>query len=269
MPDSAASAIRVRCPHCEAILKSSPAVAGRNVRCPKCSQPFHASPETVVTTGGTSQSELVTPIRDEERLDPFAGWDIRPNPVTARRSPPHPPEPVANVQGTSQRPVPPQPKPSPEGDQFFASRYARRPAPSPIVLIAAAVAVIAGVGLGILWTKAPSQAVATRDNDDSIQLERRSPAKVTQSRNTSDSLAPTNVAAGVIGLVALLAFGFIGLAIYLAPTFVAHFRGHANFAPILIVNVALGWTFVTWILCLAWAFNSDTKLAKEIHFHRD
>lgn len=43
------------------------------------------------------------------------------------------------------------------------------------------------------------------------------------------------------------------LAIYFAPTIVAIVRGHSSMAAIIIVNVFLGWTFVGWVVALAWA----------------
>jgi hypothetical protein len=51
--------------------------------------------------------------------------------------------------------------------------------------------------------------------------------------------------------VALFALPFIGL--YLTPTVFAAMRKHPNLAPIAIVNVFLGWTFVGWVAALAWS----------------
>lgn len=67
--------------------------------------------------------------------------------------------------------------------------------------------------------------------------------------------AVKNVALLPIALAVLAIF----LGIYLAPSLVAHFRKHRNFTPILILNIFFGWTIAFWILCLAWAFSSDTQ----------
>jgi hypothetical protein len=49
--------------------------------------------------------------------------------------------------------------------------------------------------------------------------------------------------------------------LYLLPCIVAAGRRHRNFAPISIVNIFLGWSFVGWVVALAWACsgNVDTK----------
>jgi hypothetical protein len=45
-------------------------------------------------------------------------------------------------------------------------------------------------------------------------------------------------------------------AVYILPTFIAAARRHKNGAPIMIVNIMLGWTLVGWIVCFAWAFSA-------------
>jgi cytochrome b subunit of formate dehydrogenase len=45
--------------------------------------------------------------------------------------------------------------------------------------------------------------------------------------------------------------------IYLAPSGVAFARHHRQRAPILIVNICLGWTLIGWVICLAWAATSQ------------
>lgn len=51
------------------------------------------------------------------------------------------------------------------------------------------------------------------------------------------------------GYIALIILG----AIYFAPSLVAIGREHRNTAGIFVVNLALGWTFVGWIVALVWA----------------
>jgi len=45
----------------------------------------------------------------------------------------------------------------------------------------------------------------------------------------------------------------VGVGVYFAPTVVARARGHNNLAPIVVVNLFLGWTLVGWVIALAWA----------------
>jgi hypothetical protein len=55
--------------------------------------------------------------------------------------------------------------------------------------------------------------------------------------------------------VATLA-AIVSLAIYLAPTAIAFFRGHPNAGAIAAVNVLLGWTFLGYALALVWALTA-------------
>lgn len=66
---------------------------------------------------------------------------------------------------------------------------------------------------------------------------------------------------GAVASIVLLVFGTIGLALYVLPTIIAVMRGHPNIAPIAIVNILLGWSFIAWVVSLAWAFSnsSDTR----------
>ena len=62
-------------------------------------------------------------------------------------------------------------------------------------------------------------------------------------------------AGAIIGaLFFFLVFGPIVVAIYLIPSIIAWRRGRSDVIPLLIVNVAVGWTFIVWIACLAWSF---------------
>lgn len=47
------------------------------------------------------------------------------------------------------------------------------------------------------------------------------------------------------------------LILYFIPTFVAWGKKKAD-GPI-VVNIFLGWTFIGWVIALAWAFNLDPK----------
>ena len=56
----------------------------------------------------------------------------------------------------------------------------------------------------------------------------------------------------VIGMLVI-----IGL--YFLPSLVAHNRGHKNLAPIMLVNMFLGWSIVMWFVCLVWAMTCNTN----------
>src|SRR5579862_355858 len=58
------------------------------------------------------------------------------------------------------------------------------------------------------------------------------------------------------------------LTLYFLPTIVANTRNHPNQMPIFIINLFLGWTFLIWVISLAWAFarinnESMTKINEE------
>lgn len=55
------------------------------------------------------------------------------------------------------------------------------------------------------------------------------------------------------GVTALMV---LGLVVYFVPTAVALMRGHPNAAPIVVVNLFLGWSLVGWVVALAWAFTA-------------
>jgi hypothetical protein len=42
--------------------------------------------------------------------------------------------------------------------------------------------------------------------------------------------------------------------IYFVPALAAYQRRHRNKDPIFIINLFLGWTFLGWVIALAWAF---------------
>lgn len=53
--------------------------------------------------------------------------------------------------------------------------------------------------------------------------------------------------------VALLVIAGI---LYFIPMLVARFRGHPNMNAIAVVNFFLGWTFLGWVVALAWSFTA-------------
>jgi hypothetical protein len=46
---------------------------------------------------------------------------------------------------------------------------------------------------------------------------------------------------------------------YMLPWFVALGRSHPNVAPIFIVNLFFGWTFIGWVVALAWSASAVSK----------
>ena len=64
---------------------------------------------------------------------------------------------------------------------------------------------------------------------------------------------------GSIGLPELIAIVFLGcgLALYFLPTVVAALRRKKNIAPILIVNLFLGWSVIGWVVSLVWALSTE------------
>ncbi|MDR1476637.1 MAG: superinfection immunity protein [Rickettsiales bacterium] len=49
------------------------------------------------------------------------------------------------------------------------------------------------------------------------------------------------------------------LAFYMLPSYVAIRRRHRRQDSIMAVDVLLGWTFVGWIVALAWSLTGDVK----------
>lgn len=47
------------------------------------------------------------------------------------------------------------------------------------------------------------------------------------------------------------------VAIYMAPTLIAANRKHTNLVSIFAINLWLGWTFVGWVVALAWSASAD------------
>lgn len=63
----------------------------------------------------------------------------------------------------------------------------------------------------------------------------------------------------VVGpLLLVIMFG-----IYALPSGLAYVREHRNAVPIMIINLAFGWTFLGWIAALAWAFTADVVTTEQ------
>jgi hypothetical protein len=49
------------------------------------------------------------------------------------------------------------------------------------------------------------------------------------------------------------------VSLYLLPTIIAAIRRHKNQAPIAIINIIFGWTFLGWIIALIWSATDNTE----------
>lgn len=54
-------------------------------------------------------------------------------------------------------------------------------------------------------------------------------------------------------------FASIIVAAYLLPSIIASGRQHKNVTSLTIVNIFFGWTFLGWVIALAWAFSDNIK----------
>ncbi len=50
------------------------------------------------------------------------------------------------------------------------------------------------------------------------------------------------------------------LTLYFAPAITAFFRYHRNRAPILVINLFLGWTFIGWVVALAMSVTNNVEV---------
>lgn len=53
----------------------------------------------------------------------------------------------------------------------------------------------------------------------------------------------------------------LALCLYFAPTLVGIRRLHTSRAGIAVINVFLGWTFLGWVVALAWAYSGPNNRA--------
>ena len=62
-----------------------------------------------------------------------------------------------------------------------------------------------------------------------------------------------------MGLLGHVFTAAILLALYMLPSYVALMRRHIRQDSIIAVDMLLGWTFVGWIVALAWSLTGDVK----------
>jgi hypothetical protein len=66
------------------------------------------------------------------------------------------------------------------------------------------------------------------------------------------------------GTIVALSFFVVAPALYLLPTYEAWNNKSANLASIALVNVFLGWSFVGWVIAVAWAFKNSPPEAPPV-----
>lgn len=67
----------------------------------------------------------------------------------------------------------------------------------------------------------------------------------------SEKAGPDDLLAATPFLIISLAFGVV---VYFAPTAIGAYRGIKSIQSLAVVNVFLGWTFLGWVVALAWSF---------------
>lgn len=74
-------------------------------------------------------------------------------------------------------------------------------------------------------------------------------------------LAPGSTESGGFGIL-MIATVIGGFALYFLPSIVSARRGHRDHGLIVLVNLALGWTIVCWVVCLIWATRPPPEPAR-------
>ena len=64
---------------------------------------------------------------------------------------------------------------------------------------------------------------------------------------------------GIIALIVLLVVVVGGVSIYFLPTIIALFRHHHQWGAITVINLFFGWTFIGWVLTLAWSVSAPRE----------
>lgn len=83
------------------------------------------------------------------------------------------------------------------------------------------------------------------------------PADRQRTQEEKDAGAAAGAGLGLASIACFGFFGVLGLAVYFAPTIIGLLRHHPNMAPILVVNIFLGWSIIGWVVALAWAFTTQ------------
>ena len=73
------------------------------------------------------------------------------------------------------------------------------------------------------------------------------------------ALAGDDTAAGIVGLVVIVLLALTALAFYFLPTIIAIFRDHHQLGVIAVINLFFGWTFIGWVVSLAWSVSATRE----------
>lgn len=65
--------------------------------------------------------------------------------------------------------------------------------------------------------------------------------------------------AGIIAFLLILVLVVGGLVLYFLPTIIGVFRHHHQWGAITVVNLFFGWTFIGWVLTLAWSVSGSRE----------
>jgi hypothetical protein len=103
---------------------------------------------------------------------------------------------------------------------------------------------------------------AKKEKGDAVGKESEKRSDATDKKSGQpDSIAAASGCCG-FSVVFMVIAGIIGVGVYLAPSAIAVWRGCPNAAPILVVNIFLGWSLIGWVVALAWslaAFEDDNR----------
>jgi hypothetical protein len=62
------------------------------------------------------------------------------------------------------------------------------------------------------------------------------------------------------GIITVLMYVAIALAIYFLPAMIANTRKHKHTMAIVLTNLFLGWTFLGWVAALVWACTNQVQV---------
>ena len=131
--------------------------------------------------------------------------------------------------------------------------------------------VVVGMAVSILFATAAgamgqgSKKVRPKDPDADVVPDPVPVKPKTDAEKKADAEAGLALVTGSFACMVVTALA--SLFIYFIPSMVAVMRGHPNTAPILTVNIFLGWTLIGFVVALAWAFTAvDTARSRPRYY---
>ncbi len=127
-----------------------------------------------------------------------------------------------------------------------------------ILLLFISISIVEGVQVFAQIPKKEKEAPTDKLND---QKKASTPAVDEKKMSPEEVAAGTAAGAGLFGFSCLTCCGMIAIAFipYFLPTIIAVFRKHPNTAPIVVVNLLLGWLLVGWVVAMAWALTAQQE----------